>query len=230
MISNSIFITGTDTDVGKTVLSLLIMQFFFAKGFSPFYLKPFQTGCTDALDTDSDAKFVYNHIPQLKKKNPADSTVFCFQNPKAPFFAARDQGLTIHSEKLQKVIQTKKDQFSPLIIEGAGGLFVPVEKDVMVIDIIEKTGVKPIIAAKAGLGTINHTLLSIEAMQHRNIPGPEVVFMDSGEKATPDEMIAENKEAIKTASGIEVAGVIRRISDFSRPAKSAMDVISNIFS
>ena len=75
---------------GKTVLALLMMQFFFAKGYSPFYLKPVQTGCKDANDTDSDASFIYRHVEPLMDKEPAESVIYCFKNPKAPLYAASE--------------------------------------------------------------------------------------------------------------------------------------------
>src|SRR4030042_3873426 len=92
---DNIFVAGTDTGVGKTVLSLLLMQFFSARGDRPFYLKPLQTGCKDPLDRDSDAAFVYRHVASLKGKDPAESAIYCFRNPKAPYFAARDEGRVI---------------------------------------------------------------------------------------------------------------------------------------
>ena len=88
----NIFVVGTDTGIGKTVLSLLLMQFFYARGYTPFYLKPAQTGCVDPYDIDSDARFIYQHVKPLNRKDPADSVVYCFKNPKAPYFAARDEG------------------------------------------------------------------------------------------------------------------------------------------
>jgi dethiobiotin synthetase len=71
--SKPLYIVGTDTGIGKSVLSLLLMQYFYAGGDSPFYIKPFQTGCKDPYDTDSDAKFIYTHVTQLKNSDPADS-------------------------------------------------------------------------------------------------------------------------------------------------------------
>ena len=76
-----LFITGTDTGAGKTVLSLLLMQYLYSKGADPFYLKPFQTGCKNAYDTDSDARFIYSHVSQLKGKDPAGSVHLCGQGP-----------------------------------------------------------------------------------------------------------------------------------------------------
>ena len=68
------------------------MQFFYKRGDEPFYVKPLQTGCVDPYDTDSDAKLIYQNVVPLKGKDPADSVIYCFTNPKAPYFSARDEG------------------------------------------------------------------------------------------------------------------------------------------
>ena len=79
-----ICVVGTDTGVGKTVVSLLLMQWLYAEGYSPFYLKPFQTGCADPSDGRSDAAFVYRHTAALESKDPAPSVIYCRPTPTAP--------------------------------------------------------------------------------------------------------------------------------------------------
>jgi dethiobiotin synthetase len=217
--SNRIFITGTDTGVGKTVLSLLLMQFFHEKGENPFYLKLIQTGCENPLDLDSDAKFIYENVPALKGKDPGASVLQCFTNPKAPWFAARDDGKQVDLQAIMRAVEEKSRSHSRLILEGAGGLFVPVDENTLMIDLITMLRAKPILAARAGLGTINHTLLSIEALRARNIDPFGIIFLDFGDVETPKDMLRENIEAVEKFSGIKVAGVIERIEDFSTPGR-----------
>jgi len=121
-----LFVVGTDTGVGKTVLSLLLIQFFYARGYTPFYLKPVQTGCEDPYDTDSDAGFIYRHVKPLRNRAPADSIIYCFRNPKAPIFAARDEKRTIDLSLIERAVTEKAVMHAPLVIEGAGGVLVPV--------------------------------------------------------------------------------------------------------
>ncbi|RLC27138.1 MAG: dethiobiotin synthase [Deltaproteobacteria bacterium] len=228
--TDNIFVIGTDTEVGKTVLSLLLMQFFYANGCIPFYIKPIQTGCSDPYDKDSDARFIYKHVEQLTKKNPADSIVYCFREPKAPYFASRNEGETIELKAIQNALDKKSRIYSPVIIEAAGGLLVPVNENTLMIDLIKMTGAKPIIASRAGLGTINHTLLTIEALYKKHIKPLGVVFIDAGEKPAPQDMISENIEAVENYSNIKVAGVISRIKDFSNPEKEYYQPIERIYS
>lgn len=225
----NLFVVGTDTGVGKTVLALLMMQFFFAKGYNPFYLKPVQTGCKDADDADSDARFIYRHVEPLKGKEPAESVIYCFKNPKAPLYAASDEGKSIDLSKIERVVSKKAKAHFPVVIEGAGGVLVPVAGKKLIVDIISLVNGTPVIAARAGLGTINHTLLTIEAIEKRGLKPLGIVFIDAGEMETPSEMIRENKSAIEDASGIQVAGVVRRIHDFSRPPRDCYKPLAKMF-
>ena len=224
------FVIGTDTGVGKTVLSLLMIRFCYERGDSPFYIKPLQTGCRGPYDTDSDSKLIYKHVKELKGKDPADSMIYCFKNPKAPYFAARDEGkeTDIDVKAIREFVDRKAQFFNPLVLEGAGGLFVPVDKNLFMVDLVKETTADPVVAARAGLGTINHTLLTLEALQKRGLRPAGVVLMDSGATPTSQDMIDENIEAIETASGIDVAGVIEKIADFSDPGRVYNPVLERI--
>ncbi len=228
MSENKLFIVGTDTGIGKTVLSLLIMQYLHEKNHDPFYLKPFQTGCKDPYDTDSDARFIYKYVKQLAEKDPADSVICCYRTPKSPYFAGRDQGESVDLDMVRRVVDEKSESFGPIVIEAAGGLLVPVNDTLLVVDVLKQVNAKPILAARAGLGTINHTLLSIEAMQKRNISPGGVVFMDDSDPCVPDESVYENMEAVEKFSGIKVAGVIRKIHDFSNPGEACYNVVDKL--
>lgn len=227
-MKKAIFITGTDTGVGKTIFSLLLMRYFYAKGCAPFYLKPVQTGCLNPYDADSDALFIYRHVPELREKDPADSVVYCFRNPKAPYFAARDEGEKIDIGRIRRAVAQRRSASSPLILEGAGGLMVPVTDSLLMIDLIKELHAVPIIVARAGLGTINHTVLSVEALRRREVEPGGIVFMDAGDAPAGLDMVAENMEAVLRITGITVSGVIRRISDFSKPDEKCFKPIEGI--
>jgi len=226
-LQQKLFVTGTDTDVGKTVFSTLLMQYFFNNGFVPFYLKPFQTGCKDPYDSDSDAKFVYQNVAELKGKDPADSVLFCFSNPKAPLFATRDDNGVIEPDLVLKCIEAKSAYHSPIVLEAAGGLLVPVTEDLMMIDVIKSAGAAAIIVARAGLGTINHTLMTVETLRSRKIDPLGIVFMNR--EKTPDDLIEENIEAVEKNSGVNVGCVIGEIDDFSNSPEGFCQPIDNLF-
>jgi len=231
-IKKRYFITGTDTGVGKTVLSLLMMQVLFNNGYTPFYLKPLQTGCSNPLDQNSDANFIYRNVKQLRKMDPSDSIIYCFKNPKAPWFAARDEKKKIDIQRIKRCVYEKNVAYSPLIIEGAGGLLVPVDGEkTQIVNLIDFTESTPVIAARAGLGTINHTLLTIESMRNKGINPCGILFFDTeyNKGSTDNEMIKENIEAVETASGVQVKGVIGEIHDFLDPGEKNLKIVERIF-
>jgi len=219
-------ITGTDTNVGKTVVSLLLMQFYYDCGFKPFYLKPIQTGCSHSKDQESDARFIYEHIPDLKSCDPSNSIIYCLKNPKAPWFAARNELSGIRIDTLIQLIHQKLDQYSPVIIESAGGLMVPINQTSLIIDIIPEINAIPILVARTGLGTINHTLLSINAMKERNIEPFGIVLSDSNTFSPSNEMIEENIEAIEHFSDVKVLGIVEKTNDFNCLLKTNYNIFN----
>lgn len=229
---DKIFVTGTDTGVGKTVLSLLLMKYFFAKGKHPFYLKPFQTGCLDISDTDSDAAFIYRNTAQLAHKDPSPSVSFIYKEPKAPHFAALNEGRPISLSQIETVIQHTESllaEHSPVIIEGAGGLYVPLREDFVMIDLIKRMSAVPVIAARPSLGTINHTLLTIDALRSKDITPAGVVMLCKEMDDVNEKSIRENIQMIESLSGIKVAGVIKHIDTFSAVNEDCFKILDVLF-
>lgn len=230
-LCKKIMVTGTDTDVGKTVLSLLIMQVLTAKGKNPIYVKPFQTGCVCPSDTMGDAAFIHRHIPGIDGGMDSTACVLnCHKNPKTPWFAARDMGQTINIPRTLDQIQKKETGHSHLVIETAGGLLVPLTETLTVADFVKKSKARPVIAARPGLGTINHTLMTVECMKARGIIPAGIVFMQTRQKEgrASKNMIQENMEAVEKFCGIPVAGVVENITDFQNPGPDALRTVARL--
>lgn len=229
MKKKCVFVIGTDTGAGKTVLSLLLMHYFYHKGQTPFYIKPFQTGCDCPTHPDSDARLVYASLPPLQNKAPDASVIYCLKNAKAPCFAAKDQHTEIDMDKVYTFIQEKCDRYHFVIIEAAGGIFVPVTETTQIIDMVKTTGAFPVIAARAGLGTINHSLLTLDALKTRGIQKPGLVFIQQPDDPTPSDMIRENMDAVTRFSGVTVAGVIPPLQDFNHPDPALFEMFDRLF-
>jgi len=222
---NHFIILGTDTHVGKTVISLLLIQYLYKLGFQPGYLKPLQTGCQSPIDSDSDAQFVFQHS-YLKEKNPAQSVLYCFQSPKAPWFAARDENTEIHVQDLTHRIQVRlNDHQQPMVIEASGGLMVPISPNVLFIDLLSKLNALPILVGRAGLGTINHSLLSIHMLLSRNIIPAGIIL--SNASSVDKIMVKENVEAVDQFSKIPVR-VLDKIDDFYAIPDSCIQLFEGI--
>jgi dethiobiotin synthetase len=220
-------IVGTDTHVGKTVVSLLLMKYLCRLGYQPEYLKPLQTGCQTPRDSDSDAQFIYQHFQHLRKCNPDDSVIYCFQPPKAPWFAARNTNMNIDAMHLLQQIQLRLQRKNPVVLEAAGGLMVPITDKMLYIDFLSQINSAPILVARAGLGTINHSLLSISALAQRKIVPAGVIL--SNPLSVPQKMVHENTEAIERFSGIRVLGILDKIDDFHDVSDKCLDIFRHIF-
>ena len=146
-------ICGTDTDIGKTLISS-----FFVKGLNSFYWKPIQSG----IESQTDSQTV-EELAQLSKEKIIKEA-YVFTKPLSPHWAAEIDKKNINLDKLR----LPKVQ-SSLIVETAGGLMVPITRNFLQIDQIKQWNLPVILVCKSSLGTLNHTLLSIEALKRRNI-------------------------------------------------------------
>ena len=146
-------ICGTDTDIGKTLISS-----FFVRGLNSFYWKPIQSGL--ASETDSQAVERITKVKRTKIINEA----YIFREPVSPHWAAEIDQKVINFQLLNL-----PNVDGSLIVETAGGLMVPITRNYLQIDQIKKWNIPVILVCKSGLGTLNHTLLSIEALKKRNI-------------------------------------------------------------
>lgn len=164
----SLFITATGTNVGKTHTTLTLIKALSAKGLKVGVFKPIETGVTD---TAPDANILLQTCQKVNENfqglGTNDITAYTFSLPAAPFCA--DVNNTID---IQKIINKHKELSKLcdiLLVEGAGGLMVPITKEYMMIDLIKELNVKTLLVTPSRLGCINDTLLSIEALTAHKI-------------------------------------------------------------
>ncbi len=219
MNGKTLFVTGTDTDVGKTVLSLLIMRLL--AGRDAVYLKPVQTGCLHA-EPDSDAAFVHRHLPAGLPlgMTPADCIHSIRPLPKAPLFA----GEPVDFAALSRFIAAHASSHELAVVEGAGGLLVPITERKTMLDLAVESGASLLVAGRAGLGTINHTLLTLEAITARRAHCLGVILTDPTD-AVDALNRTENSRAIEIFSGLPVHGTIGRMADLLNPQGEALAVV-----
>ena len=152
--NQQLVICGTDTDVGKTVVSALVVQ-----GLGAHYWKPVQSGLEGGGDSGR-----LQALLQL----PAERLLpeaYRLQAPVSPHWAAEQEGLTIDPALLALPVVD-----GPLVVETSGGLLVPLRRDWLQIELLAVWGLPVLLVARSGLGTLNHTLLSVEALRRRGIP------------------------------------------------------------
>ena len=186
MEQKTFFITGTNTNIGKTIVSSL-----FCKALNADYYKPIQSG---SITGDDDCRAVQNFTNFSDEK--IHRPIYELKEPLSPHEAAKLEGITIDIDKL--IIPNTRG--NNLIIEGAGGVLVPINNKFLMIDLIKKMSVPVIIVASSGLGTINHTLLTIESIRKRKI---EIYGVVLNGKPYPS-----NKKAIEFYGNVNVIAEI----------------------
>lgn len=179
-----IFVTGIGTDVGKTIASSIITESLQAD-----YWKPIQAGDLDNSDSHKIERYISNDKTVLHPNS------YKLNTPASPHLAAEIDGITISIEKI-----SAPETENHLVIEGAGGLFVPLNNQDTIVDLIQ-SDYKVVVVSRHYLGSINHTLLTIEALQNRKIAIAGIIF--SGEKNDATESIILSKTGIKLIGRIE---------------------------
>lgn len=200
-MSKGIFIVGTDTDVGKTVVTAGLMHLLRSKGYPACYFKPVLSGANLKEDTliPGDTYFVKT-IAKLPE--PLENmTPYRFRTPVSPHLAAEIENVEIQISTIQKQLHKLKEKYPYMIIEGAGGLIVPILKNYMLYDLIKELNLPILVVARAGLGTINHTVLTVNFAKNMGIEVKGILLngYDSSNICHPD-----NKQTIEKITNLPV--------------------------
>jgi dethiobiotin synthetase len=167
------FVTGTDTAVGKTVVTGGLARALRAEGRSVGILKPVQSGAR-ADDPAGDAALL------------AATCVYAFEAPLAPLVAAQVEGATVELEPIVRAAERLAAANDVLLVEGAGGLLVPLADGLLVADVARALALPLVVVARAGLGTVNHVLLTLEAARARGLEVAAVVLNGDEDASTPE--------------------------------------------
>lgn len=181
-MSARLIVAGTDTDIGKTVVSAVLVG-----AIDGFYWKPVQAGLAGETDCD-----VVRRLSGLAPERILPE-VYRLNTPASPHFAAERDSIEIDVDRL---VPPKAD--GTLVIEPAGGLMVPLTRRVLQVDVMARWAAPVVLCSSTRLGTINHTLLSIEALKSRSIPVLGVLFVG--------EEIADTERTIVEMGGVRRLG------------------------
>jgi len=186
-----VFVTGTDTDAGKTIVAAWLCLHSGAD-----YWKPIQSGNPPDRDADTVARLSGARLHPERH---------LLREPLSPYHAARRENLRIDLDDF-RLPETSR----PLVIEGAGGVLAPINESATMLDLIKRLGAPVIIAARSGLGTINHTCLTLAALRGHGVPVLGVVL--SGPQNGP------NREAIEQFGNVQVLAEIPPLEPLTREA------------
>lgn len=168
-MAKRIFVTATNTDVGKTYTTVKLLKEFASKGLRVGVIKPIETGVVDGVYPDGDLL-----LNTLKELNPAYKSLYVedivpisYELPAAPYIASR--GALFDFELVNAAIEKLEKSCDVLIIEGAGGLYVPIDGNFMMVDLISFFNATPLLVTHCSLGCINDTLLSLQVFKNKNL-------------------------------------------------------------
>jgi dethiobiotin synthetase len=206
-MNKGIFITGTDTGVGKTFIAAGLITALKERGLNVCPMKPLETGCRirDGKLLPRDAVRLMN---VSRVSEPLDViNPYRMRTPLAPSVAARIEGINVSRRKLRSAYTRLREKYDITVVEGAGGIMVPVYKKYLFIDMINDLDIPVVIVSRPGLGTINHTLLTVHAAENRGLKVLGVII-NRALKQRRELSERTNADEIHKLGGVEILGSV----------------------
>ncbi len=190
------FVTGTDTGIGKTYATALLARGFRALGQRVALQKPVQTGATSPEDLELAARIAGLKLPSRELSCP-----YVFSYPAAPETAAALEGQKIDLLRLKRAAEELSRSYDVVLIEGAGGLYVPLTREDTILDFINLLMCPVFVVSAARLGTINHTVLTVNALKQRGLFVAGLLY--NWHFATDEFLARKSLEDIRRLTGVE---------------------------
>lgn len=197
---NGLFITGTDTGVGKTVVTACLLAASRAAGLDAQALKPLVSGMAETPDSD----WPHDHVllSRVAQRRPEEVCFKSYGPAVSPHLAAELEGSQLDTTELKRWLAEKLTSSELTFVEGVGGLLVPLTIDLLVIDLAKQLELPLIVVARPELGTINHTLLTLKQADNAGLQVAAVVF--SNWPKEPEPIHRSNRETVQKLTNIPV--------------------------
>ncbi len=195
------FVTATDTDVGKSYICKYLAKEFIKLNKKTAYLKPFQSGIE--RNVDSDAKQI-----EILAKNVIAKSSYTTKTPCTPLVSAQIDNVDYDLEKIKNDYNELAKKCDITIVEGSGGLYVPVKRNILMSDVIKFLNLPTIIVARPNLGTINHTLMTVKCAQNDGIKVIGIVITNYPQNSD-DPVILRAQEMIENYCNVDVIGIVK---------------------
>jgi len=195
-----IFIAGTGTGVGKSYTSAFFLSFLKGTKAKLLYYKPIQCGLP------SDVAFI-----KRKTKHKYTASSYNLKTPSSPHFALAKERVKFEKKTIKNFLTQAKKQYDFIVVEGAGGVRVPITHDFDMADLAKLSGFPVLLVAYPGLGTINHTLLSIDYLKSKNIKILGFIFSWAEGADFSSEMVLDSAKTIERISGIKFCGAVPKL-------------------
>ena len=218
-MTKSVFIVGTGTDVGKTFVSAGIVSMLKEINKDVCYFKPVQSGASSNKDQLSDIEFV-KKISDVSQ-NIDNMNTYSFEEPLSPHLAAKRKDMHIDKEKILRQYEDLKSEHEYIVIEGAGGVIVPICRDYYIYDLIKDMKADVIVVADAKVGTINQTCLTIDFLKRQGINIRGIIINKYQGNFYED----DNIKMIEDISGVKVKSILKNINLSDKKSISQYDNI-----
>jgi len=220
-----VFVTGTDTGVGKTLVAAALARHLRISDLDVGVMKPVETGVTDTSRPGTDAALL--QWAACCGDDPALIAPYRFRAPLAPSLAAKEEAITIDLAHIVETARLLSDRHDFTIFEGAGGLMVPLAGGVLVADLVLQLNLPLLVVCRPGLGTINHTLLTVHAARTMGIP--LAGFIINGMPQQPDAAEALAPHNLASLASADLLGVLPRVDGDEREKVEALaDAIAGL--
>jgi dethiobiotin synthetase len=213
MMGKTIFITGTDTNVGKTVITGCLASILLKKGKKVAVYKPVQCGnLLNGRITSPDLKLVRD-LSAIDEDGLYND--YCFKLAASPHLAAEKECRKVDVGVIKNRVKCLQKKYDYVLIEGAGGLMVPLTRSYTVLDLIKELEVPVVVVARALLGTINHTSMTVKILKENHVELIGVVMNNYKDGIIE----SDNKRIISSINGVKIVGVVpysknlRKLSD-----------------
>lgn len=211
----SLFVTGTDTDAGKTVAVAALLSVLLENNVDVVPMKPIQTGCelNNSVWRVPDLEFAIEASGIAI--SPEDQQLLCpytFEPACSPHLAAEKADVAISLDKIVDFFTRLSSRHDMVIVEGAGGIMVPIDRGMMMLDLMKSLDIPVVLATQPGLGTINHTLLSISELRRAGLSLAGVIICETKPPAR-DSIELDNRKTIEQLGKAPMLGVIPYVED-----------------
>ena len=229
---SGIFVTGTDTGVGKTIITGLLAKFLDDKGYKVITQKWVETGSVGfSKDVSFHLKLLGKRKQELKS-HFSDISPYTFKFASSPHLASSLEKRKISIERIKKSFKSLEKAFDFVVVEGVGGALVPLNKKKLVIDVAKELNLSVLIVVGNKLGAINHTLLTIEALKARKMKIAGIVFNNLKDKEN-NMILKDNPKIIEAISGQKISGSLPWTKDKNIRHESfkkiGKKILSNLF-
>jgi len=210
--SRGVFVTGTDTGVGKTLVAAALACYLRREGVDVGVMKPAESGVTEPSALGPDAALL--QWAATTEDAPELVSPYRLRPPLAPSLAAQEEGAHIDIERILFAKSALEQRHEFLIVEGAGGLFVPLAGGLLIADLVLQLGLPLLVVCRPGLGTINHTLLTVHAARTMGIS--LAGFVINGMPEHPDAAEASAPHTLASLASADLLGVLPRVAGDDR--------------